>query len=583
MEKFISYIMCCKCCKKEKAENNKKELLKRLTIKPNDMELQEFLLQGSEDLEANVKINKLSDLKFGTSNCVLKHNCNPKEFYEYDEEADKVGEGSFGVVYRVKGKFNRFIRAMKKISKEALQDPNDSSNFIMEIKVMQKLDHPNIIKIYELFEDENNFFIITDYLGEGNLLNKIEAMKHRDEIIVGIIMHQIISAVAYLHKNGVIHGDLKPENIMISSNCAQSKKSFNSSIAIDMQALDKVISNSRDKDSSNRKLPDNKLQLLNMKKFYFQNLSNFQLKLIDFGCSKILTKKKYKFDDVIGTCLYMSPEVSQNKYNEKCDLWSCGVIMFVLFTGFFPFDGDTDKEIEENILNYNFSLNHPEFASVSEEAKSLILKLLTYDPNKRISAMEALNHPFFTKNFNRNNIFNEEINCGEALENMKNFKTGLLFQQFMNGFISYNFISESEINNLRKVFKLLDSNGDGMLSKEEVMKGFKDNKITMEEENLEDFLNRLDNNGNGLIEFEEFIRACSDKKRLLSDENLKAAFDIFDGDRNGFVSKDEIKKTLFENKNLDDKVLDEFLNGVERQQSDYITFEDFRNIMTKIK
>ena len=573
----IQKVLCCNCCRKSK----EKTFNRNISIRPKNKDLQELLLPiSSEDYESRPIINNLSEFKFDTSNCILKHHCDPSQFYEFDPIEDKIGEGAFGVVYRVKSKKFKFIRAMKKIAKAKLINPNDSESFVNEIKILQKLEHPNVIKIYELFEDEKSFFIVTEYIGEGNLLNKIEAMKDRDEVIIGIIMNQIISAVAYLHKNNTVHGDLKPENIMISSSNMQARYSFNTSAKIDMQDLDKICKSSSAAKSNSC---ESDLRLLTMKKFYFKHSSNFQIKLIDFGCSKVLTRRHYKYEDQIGTCHYMSPEVAQNNYNEKCDLWSCGVIMHVLLSGYFPFAGETDKEIENNILNYNFSLEIPEFQGVSRQAKDLIKKLMTYDPNERISAMEALNHPFFIDNFDRNNIFNEDIDCQGALQNMRNFKTGLLFTQMMNGFISYNFISEIEIANLRKVFKLLDTNGDGMLSKEELIKGYKDAKITLSEEDLDEFLKRIDNNFNGLIEFEEFIRACSDKKKLLSDENLRIAFDILDADKSGEVSKEEIKHTFFENSKISDNVLDEFLKQINKDDNENITFEDFKKIMSEIK
>lgn len=579
----IQKILCCKCCRKAK----EKIFNRKITINQKNEDLHELLLPVSEDSESKKIINNLSDFKFDTSNCILKRQCDPKEFYDFDPIKDQIGEGAFGVVYKVRSRKFKFIRAMKKIAKAKLINPNDSESFVNEIKILQKLEHPNVIKIYELFEDEESFFIVTEYIGEGNLLNKIEAMETRDEVIIGIIMHQTLSAVAYLHKNNIVHGDLKPENIMISSASSnvKPKHSFNTSAKIDMQALDKICSATAAKTNqkTNNNASESHLDLLKMKKVYFKNLSNFQIKLIDFGCSKVLTRKHYKFEDVIGTCHYMSPEVAQNKYNEKCDLWSCGVIMYVLLSGYLPFAGETEKEIEENIISFNFSLEIPEFKSVSRQAKDLIKNLMTYDPNERISAMQALNHPFFTENFDRNNIFNEDIDCTGALRNMTKFKTGLLFTQMMNGFISYNFISESEIANLRKVFKLLDSNGDGMLSKDELIKGYKDAKITISEEDLDEFLKRIDNNFSGLIEFEEFIRACSDKRKLLCDENLRIAFDILDEDKNGEITKEEIKHMFFENLKISDKVLDDFLKQINKQENENITFDDFRRIMSEIE
>ncbi len=572
---ITQYVLCCNCCRKKRT----------ITIKPKNEELQELLLPVSEDLESKQIINNLSDMKFDASNCILKRFCQPTEFYDFDPILDQLGQGAYGIVYKVQSKRFKFIRAMKKIAKDKLINPNDSDSFVNEINILKKLEHPNVIKIYELFEDEESFYIVTEYLGGGSLQQKIEEMEDRNEVIIGIIMNQLISAVAYLHKNNIIHGDLKPDNIMISSNSSynsNAKLSFNSSAKVDMKVIDEICRKSnggRAKKGSG----ESHLNYLKEHKVNFKNFSNFQIKLIDFGCSKVLTRDHSKFEDIIGTCYYMSPEVTQNIYNEKCDLWSCGVIMYELLSGNLPFEGETEKEIADNIFNFNFSLDKPEFKNVSQHAKRLITKLMTYDPSERISAMEALNDPFFTEYFDHSNLFNEKIDCKGALHNMKNFKTGMLFTQMMNGFISYNFISETEIANLRKVFKLLDGNGDGMLSKEELIKGYKDAKISISEEDFDLFMKRIDSNFNGLISYEEFIRACSDKQNLLCDENLRTAFDVLDDDKNGEITKEEIKRMFFENCKISDQVLDEFLLQINKHENENITFEDFKKIMSEVK
>ena len=101
-------------------------------------------------------------------------------------------------------------------------------------------------------------------------------------------------------------------------------------------------------------------------------LKNFDLKLIDFGCSKIFTQYKKTFEETIGTLLYCAPEVLKNNYNEKCDIWSCGIIMYVLLSGEYPFVGHTEKEITQKILNGNFTFSSPKFENVSENAQDLI-------------------------------------------------------------------------------------------------------------------------------------------------------------------------------------------------------------------
>jgi len=130
----IQKVLCCKCCKKAK----EKIFKRRISIQPKNGDLYECLLPISEDSENKPIINNLSEFKFNASDCILKHRCNPKEFYEFDPIEDKIGEGAFGVVYKVKSKKFKFIRAMKKIAKAKLINPNDSDSFVNEIKILQK-------------------------------------------------------------------------------------------------------------------------------------------------------------------------------------------------------------------------------------------------------------------------------------------------------------------------------------------------------------------------------------------------------------------------------------------------------------
>lgn len=597
-------ILCCKYFKK-----SKNDLTNSITIKKRSDEFEETLLRPLESEEIQLQIKNIEELKINTNQCVLKRQGDPKKYYEWDEIEDEIGRGAYGVVYRVKSILLQQERAMKQICKSDLNN-SKSLEFVNEIRILQNLDHPNIIKIYELIEDENFFYIVTEFIPHGNFLQKILNFEHKNEIIVGLMMFQILSAVSYLHKNNIIHGDLKPENIMLSglqyynetngnkgnnntvNNCK--RNTFNTSMKIDLKDVEEFIkekssknkySNNLQNQNQNQFTQKEEIQeyLLNAKNFQFKNLANYQLKLIDFGCSKVLSNRHYKYMDIIGTTSYMAPEVALNKYNEKCDIWSCGVIMFVLLFNIFPFGGETVEEIEENILNYKFSIADDKINSISDSALDLLKLLLTYNPNERISAKEALNHPFFSKNFNTNNIFNENINCSEILNNMKNYKNDLVAQKFIDCYLSYNFINPEEVDKIRKVFKLLDSNNNGMLTKNDLISGFKKSKINMNQEELDNFLKKIDGNNNGMIEFEEFIRICSDKKRLYSEENLKIAFETLDHDNDGFITKEEMKKIFFEKCDLSDDILDEFIKQFNSNDGERICVEDFLKVMKNTK
>ena len=310
-------------------------------------------------------------------------------------------------------------------------------------------------------------------------------------------------------------------------------------------------------------------------------MKNFELKLIDFGCSRIFTTYKKNFEDTIGTLAYCSPEVLLNNYNEKCDIWSCGIIFYLLLTGKFPFMGTTENEIIEKILNPNkIDFTIPIFEKISNEAKDLIRKCLIYDKNKRLSAEEALNHSFFA-NIDPNNIYRENIDLKEVLISLKNFSKHSKFYQAVLTFLSHNYAEKSQLDKLKKIFYKIDKNLDGKLSKEELMQAYKTSGIKINKEQLNKIMNSIDFDNNGYIEYEEFIRATISKENLFTDINLKTAFDMFDLDKNGSISLSEIKEVLGIKKNDDDKVIIELMNEIQKNGNEEFNFQQFKESMLK--
>ena len=181
-------------------------------------------------------------------------------------------------------------------------------------------------------------------------------------------------------------------------------------------------------------------------------IKNFELKLIDFGCAKIFSKYKKNFKDTIGTLIYCSPEVIKNNYNRKCDIWSCAVIIYVLLSGHFPFYGKTEEEISKKILTGKFTFDNKHFGNISDEAKDLISKCLTYDKNKRISIEEVLKHTFFSDYINPHNIFEDEIDSKNALISIKNYSQSSKIYQTVLAYLSHNFVDKEQLSKLKKYF-----------------------------------------------------------------------------------------------------------------------------------
>ena len=446
-----------------------------------------------------------------------------------------LGEGGYGKVYKVKHKLTGQYRAMKIIKCKSSSKKHEEQ-IKKEIEILKSLDHPNILKLYEFFCNEKTFFIINELCTGGELFDKIIEVKHFNERVAANIMRQIFSAIAFCHSQGVIHRDLKPENILIESH------------------LEK-------------------------------NSEYFHIKVIDFGTCEILKNNKM-LKEQIGTSFYIAPDVLKNEYNEKCDLWSCGVIMYILLCGAPPFHGINEEEIYRKILTCNYTFRHKIWSEISQEAKDLINSLLELEPNKRLSAKDALKHPWF-KLFNVDSFSNKKLNEKNLITIIKNiseFRTEQKLQQATLAFLVHNLSSQEELFELKEIFCAFDKNCDGRLTKEELHEGlnkiYHDYNIT---NSIDSLMKTIDTDNNGFIEFEEFVRASIDKEKLLTEKNLKIAFDLFDRDKNGMISCSELKYILGEyNGRVKESVWRNMINEIDLNGDGQICFEEFKTMMNNV-
>ena len=454
---------------------------------------------------------------------------NIKEHYKILE---KIGSGSFGKVYRVNHIHSNQFRAMKVISKETLQYQDDDKKFLKEIEVLSKIDHPNILKVFEYYQDNKSYYVITELCKGGELYEQIYELNHFSEKEAAIIMEQLLSAVMYIHSKGIVHRDLKPENILLENN--KEKK-------------------------------------------------NFYIKIIDFGTSNFFDKST-KLNLKVGTPYYIAPEVLMKSYNDKCDIWSIGVILFILLSGTPPFNGNDEEDIMKNVLIGKYSMVGDEWQNISKEAKNLTQMLLTYDPEKRITAEQAWNHPWISKYTKSTQKFdNNQYNI--PFENIKYFTSRKKFQQATIAFIVHQASTSEMMKELRRIFKEFDKNGDGQLSYEEIRAGFKmyfKNEQIAESE-INKLIESIDLDKNKYIEYEEFLRVTVNLDLLMTDKNLKMAFDFFDKDKSGKLSHDEIKEAICKDFDAkDNEIIKDILKEIDTNGDGQIDFKEFKELMIRV-
>ena len=558
------------CCKKddnrlETETEEEEESLSDSINQPDDK---------SEDTNLNPDIipQDVINMKVNVNDLVIEHQTSPWIYYK---ELLTLGSGTYGTVKKVcLIKNESIIRAMKIIPKENIMEGVDSSKLVDEISILKKLDHPNIMKIFECFIDKDNFYIISDFCDQGDLLGKLEKLGKMNEIVVKFIMDQVFNAVSYLHSKKVLHGDIKLENILLYTASKNKGRRF-TSINMDINHLvDLQNEINRAKSVTNRS------------KNYVNDMLNYEVKLIDFGCSKYFVKKKKhkKLSGIIGTTLYCSPEVVDDLYDELCDEWSCGVLMYMLLSGEPPFQGNSEEEIFQKIKKCQYSFKPKEFDDVSKNCKDLIRKLLEPKKRKRIKACEALRHPFFTEFFNPNKAMteNKDLNVLKKFINFKNFKSK--FHETIYAYLCNNHINKDEEKKLRAVFRYIDKEEKNQINKKDLKITLNEINIDMPEKQFDNIFKILDSNQNDIIEYQEFLRAMCDKDLLLTEDNLKNTFLALSGGiEKEFINAEDIKKFIFKDSLIQEKTLNDFLMQFGMKRDEKMNFEQFCDIIKNDK
>jgi len=310
------------------------------------------------------------------------------------------------------------------------------------------------------------------------------------------------------------------------------------------------------------------------------------LKVIDFGLATAMEPME-RLVDSVGSSYYKAPEVLMQNYGEKCDIWSCGVICFILLGGYAPFDGDDDKAIEDAICDGEFEFDDPIWDMVSEDAKDFIEECLAFNEKDRPSAAEALTHPWlerYRKEGHLEFVRQESDFIKESLGNMAKFQSHTKLKQATLAFIASQLLMKEEKEAIDEVFRALDRNCDGKLTKDEIKIGyaeFYEKELTNDE--IDQIFHCVNFRGTGAIDYSEFVVASMFQKDLLDDKRLQAAFHMFDSDGDGFIDADNVKKVLSRSGALQDD-MDEYINNKIVAEFDHdgdgkISYDDFKFMM----
>mmetsp|Transcript_91347 Transcript_91347/g.257503 ORF Transcript_91347/g.257503 Transcript_91347/m.257503 type:complete len:535 (+) Transcript_91347:39-1643(+) len=406
----------------------------------------------------------------------------------YNLPPGKLGEGAYGKVSRAVHKATGEVRAVKSISKALL---SDIKSFKQEVSIMKKLDHPNVIRLHETFESNKQVFLVMELCEGGELLDRLRAapQKRLGEAETSPVMQDAFRALAYLHGSDIVHRDVKPENFLLQSR---------------------------------------------------GSLTDNVLKLIDFGTARACGQKQ-ALSTILGTAYYIAPEVLRRQYGRECDLWSAGVMMHILLSGTEPFSGRSDVEIMRKVSKARYDLVKPVWSTVSAEAKGLIQNLMCVDTYARYTAEQGL-HSRWVADTASSRRRAGSLNAFD-IERLRTFGVLAPLKKALLQIIAVQ-MKDTKLNELRDQFVRLDSNGDGLVSADELGACLAQFGITKTQSDVQRIVASVDANRSGTIAYTEFVAASLDRQIHVDRSACWTAFNVVDIDGNGSISDDELGRLL---------------------------------------
>ncbi|XP_045823091.1 calcium-dependent protein kinase 1-like [Trifolium pratense] len=435
----------------------------------------------------------------------------------------ELGRGQFGVTYLVTHKVTKEQFACKSIATRKLINRDDIDDVRREVQIMHHLTgHRNIVELKGAYEDKHSVNLVMELCAGGELFDRIITKGHYSERAAANLCRQIVTVVHNCHTMGVMHRDLKPENFL-----------------------------------------------------FLGKDENSPLKATDFGLS-VFFKPGDVFKDLVGSAYYVAPEVLRRSYGPETDIWSAGIILYILLSGVPPFWAENEKGIFDAILRGHIDFASEPWPSISSSAKDLVKKMLRDDPKERLSAVEVLNHPWMRVD---GDVSDKPLDIA-VLSRMKQFRAMNKLKKVALKVIAEN-LSEEEIIGLKEMFKSMDTDNSGTITFEELKAGLPKLGSKMTESEVRQLMEAADVDGNGTIDYIEFITATMHMNRMEREDHLYKAFEYFDQDKSGYITKEELESALKKYNMGDENTIKEIIAEVDTDNDARINYDEFVAMMRK--
>lgn len=443
----------------------------------------------------------------------------------YHITSREIGHGHYGVVRKCMDRETKQWYAIKSIRKSKVSKIEILKR---ETQILKEVNHPNIIRLIEVHEDAKYLHLITELCTGGELFDRIIEKTQSDEghfseRDAAKLVHSILDAIRYCHEEmQIVHRDLKPENFLFSS---------------------------KEEDAT--------------------------IKIIDFGLSRHEEPLSGIMKTKVGTPYYVAPEVLSKRYTKSCDIWSIGVIAYILLCGYPPFYGDSDNQIFESVRSGRFDFPSPEWDTVSDAAKDFICSLVKIEPRERLTASEALNHTWIQEQMRCEKVGREIIHTSERSGTFKKFIGMQKLKKAALGYIATN-LSPAEVGYLGDIFRKIDTDGDGRMSLQEIDMALMREDFSLDlQERLHHLKEDLSLSGEETLYWKDFLASMMDKSLLIKEDKIRMAFEHFRQADDNCLRMSNLVQIFGGPSTARD-----IMGDIETYGDRLITYEEFRVMMT---